>query len=163
MELDEWSDPRPGRFTPGENSPRFPLHRRMGQLQSRSGRGNVETISLLWPRRESNPGRPAYTDWASSVPPPSRKWSVGEYHISYWMRGQSVRHLQLRCRLSVNFETYAWIFRKKDPEPNALRTNCEDTQEDSLSCFCTLFNWAPRHEGVLGEWRHSSTHSWPQH
>jgi hypothetical protein len=21
------------------------------------------------------------------------------------------------------------------------------------------FNWAPRHEGVLGEWRHSSTHS----
>jgi hypothetical protein len=25
-------------------------------------------------------------------------------------------------------------------------------------CF---FNWAPRHEGVLGEWRYSSTHSLP--
>jgi hypothetical protein len=25
------------------------------------------------------------------------------------------------------------------------------------------FNWAPRHEGVLGKWRYSSTHSWPRH
>jgi hypothetical protein len=22
------------------------------------------------------------------------------------------------------------------------------------------FNWAPRHEGILGEWRYSCTHSW---
>jgi hypothetical protein len=27
-------------------------------------------------------------------------------------------------------------------------------------CF---FNWAPCHEGVLEEWRYSSTHSWPRH
>jgi len=26
-----------------------------------------------------------------------------------------------------------------------------------------LFNWAPRHEGVLGEWKYSSTHSWPRY
>jgi len=25
------------------------------------------------------------------------------------------------------------------------------------------FNWAPRHEGVLGEWKYSSKHSWPRH
>jgi hypothetical protein len=25
------------------------------------------------------------------------------------------------------------------------------------------FNWAPRHEGALGEWWYSSTNSWPQH
>jgi hypothetical protein len=25
------------------------------------------------------------------------------------------------------------------------------------------FNWAPSHLGVLGEWRYSSTHSWPLH
>jgi hypothetical protein len=25
------------------------------------------------------------------------------------------------------------------------------------------FNWAPRREGVLGEWKCSSTHSWPRH
>jgi len=24
---------------------------------------------------------------------------------------------------------------------------------------CVFFNWAPRYEGVLGEWRYSSTHS----
>jgi len=26
-----------------------------------------------------------------------------------------------------------------------------------------LFNWTPRHEGVLGEWIHSSTQPWPRH
>jgi hypothetical protein len=25
------------------------------------------------------------------------------------------------------------------------------------------FNWAPRHEGVLGEWKYSPTHSWPRY
>jgi len=25
------------------------------------------------------------------------------------------------------------------------------------------FNWAPRHDGVLGEWNFRSTHSWPWH
>jgi hypothetical protein len=25
------------------------------------------------------------------------------------------------------------------------------------------FNSAPRHEGVLGEWMYSSTHSWSRH
>jgi hypothetical protein len=26
-----------------------------------------------------------------------------------------------------------------------------------------FFNWTPRHECVLEEWRYSSTHSWPRH
>jgi len=25
------------------------------------------------------------------------------------------------------------------------------------------FNWTPRHEGVLGEWRYSFTHCWPRY
>jgi len=25
-----------------------------------------------------------------------------------------------------------------------------------------FFNWAPHNGGVLGEWRYSSTHSWPR-
>jgi len=25
------------------------------------------------------------------------------------------------------------------------------------------FNWAPHHEGVLGNWRYTSMHSWPRH
>jgi len=28
---------------------------------------------------------------------------------------------------------------------------------------CAFFNSAPRHEGVLGEWRYSTTHSWPRY
>jgi hypothetical protein len=28
-----------------------------------------------------------------------------------------------------------------------------------LNCPCAYFNWAPRHKGVLGEWRYSYTHS----
>jgi hypothetical protein len=27
--------------------------------------------------------------------------------------------------------------------------------------LCFLLNWAPDHEGILAEWRYSSTHSWP--
>jgi hypothetical protein len=30
---------------------------------------------------------------------------------------------------------------------------------ESLEVLC--FNWAPRFEGLLEEWRYSSTHSWP--
>jgi hypothetical protein len=26
-----------------------------------------------------------------------------------------------------------------------------------------FFNWAPRHEDILGEWIYSSTHSSPRH
>jgi hypothetical protein len=29
--------------------------------------------------------------------------------------------------------------------------------------FFPFFNWAPRREGVLGEWTYSSTHSWHLH
>jgi hypothetical protein len=28
--------------------------------------------------------------------------------------------------------------------------------------FYPLLNEAPRHEGILGEWRYGSTHSWPR-
>jgi hypothetical protein len=39
----------------------------------------------------------------------------------------------------------------------------------SVISFCDVysawkcFNWAPRHECVLWEWRYSSTHSWPRY
>jgi hypothetical protein len=29
--------------------------------------------------------------------------------------------------------------------------------------FSLCFDWAPHHVGLLGEWRYSSTHSWPRH
>jgi hypothetical protein len=40
----EWSTSRPGRFTPRGKSPRYPLDRRLGGPQSRSGRSGEEKI-----------------------------------------------------------------------------------------------------------------------
>jgi hypothetical protein len=61
--------PRP-RFTPGERTPRFPLYRRLGGPQSRSGHRGYRKISCLC--RGSNLDRPVvqpvaryYTDWAT--------------------------------------------------------------------------------------------------
>jgi hypothetical protein len=41
----EWSASSPGRFTPTE-PPRYPLDRRLGGPQSRSGRGGEENIYI---------------------------------------------------------------------------------------------------------------------
>jgi hypothetical protein len=60
----EWSASRPGRFTPGE-SPRYPLNRRLGEPQNRSGRFGEEKIldpsgiRIPTPRSSSR-----YTDYA---------------------------------------------------------------------------------------------------
>jgi hypothetical protein len=48
---------RPGRFTPRERAPWYPLDRRLGGFQSRSGRSGLEKIPST--RRESEPDRPA--------------------------------------------------------------------------------------------------------
>jgi hypothetical protein len=45
---DDWSASRPGRFTP-DGKPRFPLYRRLGGPQSRSGRCGVENYLLPLP------------------------------------------------------------------------------------------------------------------
>jgi hypothetical protein len=45
----EWSASRPGRFTPRERAPWYPLDRRLGGLQSRSGRGGDEKNSQVTP------------------------------------------------------------------------------------------------------------------
>jgi hypothetical protein len=50
---DEWSATRPGRFTPGEKSPGYPLDRRLGGLQSCSGLGSLDKKSLPVPGIES--------------------------------------------------------------------------------------------------------------
>jgi hypothetical protein len=41
----EWSDSRPGHLTPRERTPKYPLGRRLGWPQSRSGRGGEEKNS----------------------------------------------------------------------------------------------------------------------
>jgi hypothetical protein len=49
----EWSASRPGRFTPQGKSPRYPLDRRLGESQSRSGYGDEEKNPQLPPGIES--------------------------------------------------------------------------------------------------------------
>jgi hypothetical protein len=58
--------------------------------------------------------------------------------------------------------TNFFLFRSS-PEPSASianRTLCPWEEKLSESrCPHFFLNWAPRHEGVLGEWRYSCTHS----
>jgi hypothetical protein len=56
----ELSASRPGRFTSQGKSPWYPLDRRLGEPQSRSGRGGEEKNSQSPPEIETqNPDRPA--------------------------------------------------------------------------------------------------------
>jgi hypothetical protein len=48
----KWSASRPGRFTPRKRAPWYPLDRRLGGLQSRSGRGGEEKNSQPLPGLE---------------------------------------------------------------------------------------------------------------
>jgi hypothetical protein len=45
----EWSASRPGRFTPWETAPWYPLYRRLGGPQSRSGSSGQEKNSQPQP------------------------------------------------------------------------------------------------------------------
>jgi hypothetical protein len=50
------------------------------------------------------------------------------------------------------------IMQRYDPKLNCRSSNTKLKVKLSL-----CFNWAPRQEVVLGEWRYSSMHSWPRH
>jgi hypothetical protein len=43
----KWPASRPGRFTPGERDRWYPLDRRLGGPQSRSGGGGVQKRSII--------------------------------------------------------------------------------------------------------------------
>jgi hypothetical protein len=69
----EWSASRSSRFTSQGKSPRYPLDRRLVELQSRSGRRGEETNFLPCPHSNTEPSvvQPAasrYTDCA--IPDP---------------------------------------------------------------------------------------------
>jgi hypothetical protein len=96
---------------------------------------------------------------------------------AYWGVEEFKWYLQLACI----FLSYGWMFVYSQNGPEALigikwsfwyillcvrplygflclnlSALLQASQKVKLS-LC--FNWAPRHEGVLGEWRYSSTHS----
>jgi hypothetical protein len=65
-------------------------------------------------------------------------------------------------------KTIRRMTRRKTSERRETRNNCEVTPQTIWPIAKSLmkklklslcFNWAPRHEGVLGEWKYSSTHS----
>jgi hypothetical protein len=63
LDGDEWSASLPGRFIPRVKSPLYPLDRRLGGPQSRSGRGGEGKNSQ--PCRESNTDHPIVQPAAS--------------------------------------------------------------------------------------------------
>ena len=54
---------QPGRFNPGEEA-RFPLHRRLGEPQDRSGRLWRISLTPGLDRRTVQPVSSRYSDWA---------------------------------------------------------------------------------------------------
>jgi hypothetical protein len=58
-----WSTPRPGRITPWEET-RYPLYRRLGGPQGRSGRVRKTSPSPGFDPRTVQPVASRYTDWA---------------------------------------------------------------------------------------------------
>jgi hypothetical protein len=62
-----WSTPRPGRFTPGKQT-RYPLNRRLGGPQGRSGRGSKISPST----RIRSPDRSARSESLNRPPPQTR-------------------------------------------------------------------------------------------
>jgi len=57
----EWSASRPRPLYSQESSTRYPLDRRLGGPQNRSGFSGEEKNFLPRPCRESKPGRPAHS------------------------------------------------------------------------------------------------------
>jgi hypothetical protein len=58
LDVGKWVASRPGRFTPGETAPLYPLDKRLGGPQSRSGRGSEEKEVLPLPRIKSRSSSP---------------------------------------------------------------------------------------------------------
>jgi hypothetical protein len=80
-------------------------------------------------------------------------WPIAIYRIFYSLGRRirsKVKTTRLKDRDSKYQATTVWsLFIRKNIKVKLKLSLC--------------FNWAPRHGGVLGEWRYSSTHSWPRH
>ena len=84
------SAPRPGRFTPGKT--RYPLYRRLGRPQGRSGRVRKISPPPEFDPRTVQPVASRYTNWAT--PAPQTKIDIHSMIYFYgvvlkWIQGQS--------------------------------------------------------------------------
>jgi len=62
-----WSTPRPGRFIPGKET-QYPLYRRLGGLQGRSGKVQKISPPPGFDHRNPQPVASRYTDYAIPAP-----------------------------------------------------------------------------------------------
>jgi hypothetical protein len=86
-----------------------------------------------------------------------------EHHAmkAYWGSGGTSRILDLgtRCRWMISFTIRPLYSQGKSPcYPLHRRLGGPQNRSGRSGKFVPVL-WAPRHEGVLGEWRYSSIHS----
>jgi hypothetical protein len=76
------------------------------------------------------------------------------YSVHPWFRTGAISDLQTSTCVQVQSPidwSVSWV---------QLYMGIFHSYDDCNAAFvCVCFNWAPRHEGVLGEWRYSSNHS----
>jgi hypothetical protein len=46
---------------------------------------------------------------------------------------------------------------------NTLLSGSQNFRKHRSRLLSLCFNWASRHEGILGKWMYTFTHSWPSH
>jgi hypothetical protein len=63
----QWSASRNGRFTPWETAPRYPLDRRLGGPQNRSGRHGEEKILTPTGTQTPTPGSVAHLPYFEKI------------------------------------------------------------------------------------------------
>jgi hypothetical protein len=113
LDRGEWSASRPGRALPRGKDPQYPLDRRLGGPQSRSGhRGKI-----LCPRRGSNPDRPVvqpvvrhYTAWATPAPPYTftPRFLLSKYQALLWCLHNSTGFdlISIKCYTGGSIRLY---------------------------------------------------------
>jgi hypothetical protein len=96
LDWGEWSASRLGRFFPRERAPGYPLDRRLGGLQSRSGHGGEDKNfqPLLGPQPPDHPARsPVLYRWATSAPPST---TLQTFQLVGWLNKRKTNERGMR-------------------------------------------------------------------
>jgi hypothetical protein len=146
----EWSASRPCRFTPKERAPG--THWIGGWVGPRA----VLDGMLYWYNWMKPKPLPYFYNISSNSifpsTPRSLKWS-----LPFSFSDQNViliSHLPNACYMSRQPHLPSYV------HPNSIWWRVKVKIKVKFPLY---FNWAPRHEGVLGDWRCSSAHSLPRH
>jgi hypothetical protein len=115
----EWSTSRPGRITPGRKIPRYPLDKRLGGPQNRTGRRGEEKINYInhkwinWSPNFMGLNRGSVRVW------PHKQLLPVSPTVSLWEDVKSTM-LPTTAQVSLNF---ASLIREQDPYHPKLTIN----------------------------------------